>query len=730
MKLCKITLVFTVSLILINILVGAGWRTIVTFSNDNDIFTHFPAGFAVDNAGIHIGSVSVAEYRCNSALYFRSIDHGITWSSIRLNSPNPPSQTFCNAQWAYIISNPPYLNYFTYDPGKLFVTNSIDGGTNWIQWIRPFPDTNILIYGYSSINSLVPPPITSVSRNNQLYLFWSDFGLIPDNPEIVLMKTDDGGNTWYSYDPNPTNRQRLTFAEGKSIFPDAVANNYGIHLVWADNRIDTTPVNENFEIYYKYSTDEGRTWYPTVDLPLTVNQVDSSFSPAIATYGNGLHIVFQDKRYGTNQIFYKRSLDNGQTWQDEYVLANGIRPDISANRFGLHVVYEHQGEIYYRRSSNFGDTWREAENISQDISRSHSPRISADFRGRHIVWYNEEHLLKLKYRQYDILPPLAPTNFRIEYIASNGGICLYFNWNQNTERDLAGYDVYRSPNGYVYYKINSQLITTNRYRDNIRYGEGYYYYYVVALDQTANQSRRSNIITFGSPDYKFDIGKPIASDFVVERDSFIQWDEHNSAKTVDVDNTQLVYRFDGLNPGAFYELGVVYYQEDNQERTQILEVDGIELHQVEVPSTPEMFVFTLPPNTYMDGEIFIYIDKLLGPNVVVSEIYVWESEPNSGSQSGGTSGFNQFGFTLKPNIVKNTTTISYNLHMQSDVSLKVYNSSGRLIRTLVNESTDKGMYRLQWNGKDEQERNVPAGVYIVRLSVNDNITTKRLLVVR
>jgi flagellar hook assembly protein FlgD len=52
------------------------------------------------------------------------------------------------------------------------------------------------------------------------------------------------------------------------------------------------------------------------------------------------------------------------------------------------------------------------------------------------------------------------------------------------------------------------------------------------------------------------------------------------------------------------------------------------------------------------------------------------------------------------------------------------------IKTLINELASKGTYRHEWNGEDEFGRNVPAGVYIVWLSVDNKITTKRLLVVR
>jgi hypothetical protein len=298
----------------------------------------------------------------------------------------------------------------------------------------------------------------------------------------------------------------------------------------------------------------------------------------------------------------------------------------------------------------------------------------------------------------------------------------------NTEADLAGYNIYRRPvESGTWTKLNQSIITENSYFDTIPYYEAYCYY-VSAVDETENESGQSNIVTYLPPDYKSDIGNSEPSVYLIERDSFIKW-EDNSARTADIDNTELVYCFSDLNSDAEYEIGFVYYRGDTNERTQTVTVDDIELQEVNIPSTPEMYVFPLPQSVYDDEIINIHIDKITGPNVILSEIYLWEIVP-SGGQSGGKTGLNRFGLTLKPNIFKNSTKISYQLPVQSHVLLRIYNSTGRSVKTLINELASKGINRHEWNGKDEHGRDIPAGVYIVWLSVDNNITTKRLLVVR
>jgi hypothetical protein len=63
----------------------------------------------------------------------------------------------------------------------------------------------------------------------------------------------------------------------------------------------------------------------------------------------------------------------------------------------------------------------------------------------------------------------------------------------------------------------------------------------------------------------------------------------------------------------------------------------------------------------------------------------------------------------------------------SPVRLGVYDASGRLIRTLVDEPLPAGQYEATWDGTDEQQRVAETGVYFCRLSVGGQTVTKRLL---
>jgi hypothetical protein len=85
----------------------------------------------------------------------------------------------------------------------------------------------------------------------------------------------------------------------------------------------------------------------------------------------------------------------------------------------------------------------------------------------------------------------------------------------------------------------------------------------------------------------------------------------------------------------------------------------------------------------------------------------------------------------KPNPVsQGMTNISFSIASPTKVGLKIYDASGRLIKTLVNSGMEKGVYNYTWNGRDEQSRNVAEGVYFYTLQTDYYRATKKLILTR
>lgn len=78
-----------------------------------------------------------------------------------------------------------------------------------------------------------------------------------------------------------------------------------------------------------------------------------------------------------------------------------------------------------------------------------------------------------------------------------------------------------------------------------------------------------------------------------------------------------------------------------------------------------------------------------------------------------------------PNPFNPTTTIEFSLGRADYTTVKVFDTLGREVRTLVAAQTPAGTHRVEWNGLDQTGRAVSSGVYILQVvsgSFRDSIT--------
>ena len=80
-----------------------------------------------------------------------------------------------------------------------------------------------------------------------------------------------------------------------------------------------------------------------------------------------------------------------------------------------------------------------------------------------------------------------------------------------------------------------------------------------------------------------------------------------------------------------------------------------------------------------------------------------------------------------PNPFNPETTISYDLSTESIVTLTIYDLSGQVIRTLVNDQAmSAGHYNTIWDGRDESGVKVASGVYFYQLRAGEFIAKNKM----
>jgi hypothetical protein len=211
---------------------------------------------------------------------------------------------------------------------------------------------------------------------SNIYVLWKDNST--GNTEIYFKRSTDNGATW-------DKKKRLSHNAGYSSDPAIAVSGENIHVVWSDD----TPGNR--DVYYRRSRDNGITW--SKQKRLTNNAGDSSL-PTVAASGSYIHVTWYDDTAGNDEIYYKRSTDNGVTWSKQKRLTQTVggswEPVIAVSGNNIHLVYSDNtpgnSEIYYTRSTNNGATWRKAKRLTKNAGLSLEVDIAVSGNNIHVVW--------------------------------------------------------------------------------------------------------------------------------------------------------------------------------------------------------------------------------------------------------------------------------------------------------------------------------------------------------
>lgn len=87
-------------------------------------------------------------------------------------------------------------------------------------------------------------------------------------------------------------------------------------------------------------------------------------------------------------------------------------------------------------------------------------------------------------------------------------------------------------------------------------------------------------------------------------------------------------------------------------------------------------------------------------------------------------------FQNYPNPFNPTTTIKYQLPQSTEVSLKIYNLLGQLIKILIDEKQMAGNYSVIWDGENDNGQLVASGIYIYMIHTKNFVKVKKMVLIR
>ena len=218
----------------------------------------------------------------------------------------------------------------------------------------------------------------------------------------------------------------------------------------------------------------------------------------------------------------------------------------------------------------------------------------------------------------------------------------------------------------------------------------------------------------------------------------------------DLDNNYRIWDGDGNGSGIIdigvYEYGSQYiggidgtvyiYDTEEEPLDYVLLKINNQNSQFEFADSLGFFHFDLPPGIYD-----IYASRVFCEDVVIEDIEVVEGQvtqvdfeminitditdnPISLSPPKHIFMYNY------PNPFNPSTTIVYQLQQAENISLKIYDVTGRLIKTIVDENKEAGYYNVVWDGTDQSGKAVSSGVYMYALHAGDYTETRKCLLLK
>lgn len=154
-------------------------------------------------------------------------------------------------------------------------------------------------------------------------------------------------------------------------------------------------------------------------------------------------------------------------------------------------------------------------------------------------------------------------------------------------------------------------------------------------------------------------------------------------------------------------------------------------------------IATTQSTSYTDNTITI--TKPSDPNAV--EFFYHATAVNNNGESGPSNSYSIWGtglykpttatmpaeFKLEqnyPNPFNPETTINYELPTTVKVKLKIFDLLGREVRTLVNQVQPAGQHQARWDGKDNEGRDIPSGIYLVRIESAEFVKVRKMTLLR
>jgi hypothetical protein len=189
--------------------------------------------------------------------------------------------------------------------------------------------------------------------------------------------------------------------EGRSEIPQEAMSGNKLYIAWIDD------TSGNRDVFFRKSIDQGKTFGDTINLS---NMSGGAYNLQIIARYNYVFVVWEHTPDNNGQIFFKRSVDNGNTFDKTISLGNNTGfyglPQISAvssneknnsnsinSRINIYTIWHDSSNgIVLRKSIDGGETFDKAISLSKKYSSSFYPQIAVSSANVYATWVSTQNL--------------------------------------------------------------------------------------------------------------------------------------------------------------------------------------------------------------------------------------------------------------------------------------------------------------------------------------------------
>jgi hypothetical protein len=124
-------------------------------------------------------------------------------------------------------------------------------------------------------------------------------------------------------------------------------------------------------------------------------------------------------------------------------------------------------------------------------------------------------------------------------------------------------------------------------------------------------------------------------------------------------------------------------------------------------------------------EIHLAVRKLMADWGI--EVDETESDDTMNAIDGGSAQFNAQNY---PNPFNPSTRISYTLTTPGNVSVSIYDVTGKMINSLGSGYQSAGVHSIEWDGNNKNGLAVPSGMYYYKIQTNEGLYTESMLLLK